>query len=338
MRLNILAGALAAIGAIAPLPALAETLVFGPGHQANTPINDLIFARWANDVNASSKGAVEIALNNNPALVNTFNSPDRVADDVVQIGFTMLIFHPGRFPRSLVASVPFVDGTTEATGLAFCNIYKDGTLGAEFDDYHPLFFVPFAQTNLHLNDAPLKTMSDLKGKKIMTSSPAVSAVLKQFGATPISIALPDQYQALQRRTADGTGMNYTAFPAFKLNEVTSDHLSIPLGGAVGMAFMSKARYEGLDDQARAALDVHSTCDESRRIGRDAMAWEESSKAFVAASGDHRFNAVPEAEVAAIRERAFPGIAAGFAQRIPEGEMVLNRWMEAVASATEEIAK
>lgn len=336
MRLNILAGALATIGAIAPLPTLAETLVFGPGHQANTPINDLIFARWANDVNASSNGAVEIVLNNNPALVNTFNSPDRVADDVVQIGFTMLIFHPGRFPRSLVASVPFIDATTEATGLAFCNMYEDGVLGAEFDEYHPLFFVPFAQTNLHANNAPLATMSDLEGLKIMTASPAVSAILAQFGATPISIQLPDQYQALQRGTADGTGMNYTAFPAFKLNEVTTDHLSIPLGGAIGMAFMSKARYEALDDGARAALDVHTTCDESRRIGLDAMTWEANSKAFVAANGDHTFSDLPEAEIAAIRAQAFPGIAAGFAQRVPEGEMVLNSWMEAVASATEEI--
>jgi TRAP-type transport system periplasmic protein len=338
MRLNILAGALATIGAFASLPAVAETLVFGPGHQAKTPINELIFARWANDVNASSNGAVEIVMNNNPALVNTFNAPDRVADDVVQIGFTMMIFHPGRFPRSLVASVPFIDGTTEATGLAFCNMYKDGVLGSEYDDYQPLFFVPFAQTNLHLNGAPLKTMQDLKGKKIMTGSPAVSAVLAAFGATPISIQLPDQYQALQRGTADGTGMNYTAFPAFKLNEVTTDHLSMPLGGAVGMAFMSKARYEGLNDEARAALEAHTSCDESRRIGLDAMTWEANSKAFVAAHGDHTFSDLPEADVAAIRERAFPGIAAGFAKRVPEGEMVLNSWIEAVHSATEEIGK
>jgi TRAP-type transport system periplasmic protein len=69
-----------------------------------------------------------------------------------------------------------------------------------------------------------------------------------------------------------------------------------------------------------------------------MTWEANSKAFVAAHGDHTFSDLPEADVAAIRERAFPGIAAGFAKRVPEGEMVLNSWIEAVHSATEEIGK
>ncbi|WP_238366139.1 TRAP transporter substrate-binding protein [Mesobacterium pallidum] len=336
MQTTLLGGALAAALATLPFAATAETLVFGTGNVPQHPINKMIMAPWAEGVNADAGGAVEITVRSGPALVGPANYIDRAMDDVVQIAWGMLVFNPGRFPRSLVSTTPFIEGSPEAAAMAFCKLYEDGAFGDEFDEYHPLFFVPFPQSSIHLKDAPITSMDDLAGKKIMVGSPVASAVVSAFGGTPLSTILPDQYQALQRGTADGTFMTYTAFPGFKLNEVTTDHLHVPLGGATGMVFMMKQRYDALPDDAKAALDAHSGCDVTRQYGKVVGEWEAGSKGFVASSGGHTFADLPQEEFEAVKARLYDGIAAGFAERVPGGAELLETWEAAVAEAQAEI--
>ena len=111
-----------------------------------------------------------------------------------------------------------------------------------------------------------------------------SAILSTFGGTPLSNILPEQYQALQRGTADGNFMTFTAFPAFDLNEVTSDHLRLPLGGATGMVFMDRARFDALSDDAKAAFGADAACDKTREVGAEVDKCEAGSLGFVVAQG------------------------------------------------------
>jgi TRAP-type transport system periplasmic protein len=332
MRTKLFAGALATMTAISPHSVFAEQLVFGTGNVPIHPINKRIMEPWAEKVNASANGAVDIVVRHGPALVNAMNYVDRVTDDVVQIVWGMLVFNPGRFPRSLVSTTPFIKGSPEAAAIAFCELYEDNTFGDEFSEYQPLFFVPFPQSSIHLSEGPLTRMEDLEGKKITVGSPIASAVVSAFGGTPLSINLPDQYQALQRGTADGTFMTYTAFPGFKLNEVTSDHLDVPLGGATGMVFMMKARYDALPDDARAALDAHSGCDVSRDMGKNVGNWETESKGFVASQGGHTFNDLPDEDFVALKTKLYGKIAAGYAARVPGGDELLKKWEAAMEAA------
>ena len=336
MGKRLLAGALAAATALTPLASFAETLVFGTGNVPMHPINKLIMEPWAAAVNADGGDAVQVDPRHGPALVSPNNYVDRVMDDVVQMAWGMLAFDPGRFPRSLVATTPFIDGSAEAIAMGFCELYEAGTIGDELADYHPLFFVPFPQTKVHLNGSPATSFKDLAGKKIATGSPVAAAIVSANGGAPLSIILPEQYQALQRGNADGTFMSYTAFPGFKLNEVTTDHLDAPLGGAIGMVFMLQSKYDALSDEAKAVLDAHSGCDVTREMGKIVDQWEADSKGFVQAQGDHTFNTLPDAEFEAIKTNLFPVIVKGFAERVPGGEELVNEWKAAVTEAQEQI--
>lgn len=338
MRNTILAGAIAAAAAVIPIAVSAETLVFGTGNVPMHPINKNIMEPWAEKVNTAGEGVLEIDVRHGPALVNSGNYIDRATDDVVQIAWGMLVFKPGLFPKSLVSTIPFIDGSPEASALAFCSLYEEGAFGDEFDDYQPLFFVPFPQSSVHLNGSPITKLEDLAGKKIMVGSPILSGLVSAYGGTPLSINVPDHYQALQRGTADGNLMTYTAFPGFKLNEVTSDHLHLPLGGATGMVFMMKSRYEALSDEARAVLDANSGCDVSRGVGVAVEAWEAGSKGFVASNGEHTFTDMPADEVAAVKAKFFDTFAAGYASRVPGGEEVLEKWQAAMEAARAEIGE
>ena len=337
MRNKLTALCLAGATALSPLAATAERLVFGTGNVVIHPINQRIMTPWAEQVNASANGALEISVRHGQMLVNAGNYVDRVQDDVVQIAFGMLVFNPGRFPRSLVSTVPFIEGSAEASAMAFCSLYEAGAFDEELSNFKPLFFTPFPQSSIHLKDSNITTMSDLDGKKMMVGSPIASKVVSAYGGTPLSIILPEQYQALQRSTANGNVMTFTAFPAFRLDEVTTDHLQVPLGGATGMVFMDRARYEGLSDDARAVLDANSGCDKTREVGAEVDKWEAESLAYVAEQG-HTINAIDPAEFEAMRTALGEEIFATFANRAPDGEALLAQWRDAVDAARREIGE
>jgi len=334
---KILALCLAGATAMTPVSATAERLVFGTGNVVIHPINERIMTPWAEAVNAAAQGAVDITVRHGQMLVNAGNYVDRIQDDVVQIAFGMLVFNPGRFPRSLVSTVPFIEGSAEASSLAFCRLYEAGAFDEELAEFQPLFFVPFPQASAHLNGGPLTTLSDLDGKKIMVGSPTASLIVSAFGGTPLSIILPEQYQALQRSTADGNFMTFTAFPAFNLNEVTTDHLRVPLGGATGMVFMDRSRFDALPDDAKAALGVNSICDKTREVGAEVDQWEADSLAFVAEQG-HTINEIDPAEFDALRADLGESIFASFAERAPDGDALLAKWRDAMDAARREIGE
>ncbi len=338
MRKTLTALFLMGATALTPIAATAETLTFGTGNVVIHPINKRIMTPWAERVNAESDGAVNIKVRHGQMLVNSNNYVDRISDDVVQIAFGMLVFNPGRFPRSLVTTVPFVEGSGEASALAYCKMYEAGAFDEEMGAFKPLFFVPFPQSSAHLKGSELASMNDLEGKKIMVGSPIQSLIVSAYGGTPLSITLPDQYQSLQRGTADGNFMTFTAFPAFRLDEVTSDHLQLPLGGAMGMVFMDRARYEALPEDTRAALDAHSGCDLTREVGATIDTWEAESKAYVGAQEGQTINVLDPAEVDAMRGELGPKVFAGFGERVPGGAELLDQWRTAIEDARREIGE
>lgn len=338
MRKTLTALFLTGATALTPFAATAETLTFGTGNVVIHPINKRIMTPWAERVNAEADGAVNIKVRHGQMLVNSNNYVDRIADDVVQIAFGMLVFNPGRFPRSLVTTVPFIESSAQASALAYCQLYEAGAFDDELSEFKPLFFVPFPQSSAHLNDAPITSMSDLEGKKIMVGSPVQSEIVSAFGGAPLSITLPDQYQSLQRGTADGNFMTFTAFPAFRLDEVTTDHMSLPLGGAIGMVFMDRARYEGLPEDARTALDARSGCDVTRQTGAAVDQWEAESMAYVAAQDGQTISAIDQAEFEAMRNDLGSKVFAAFTDRVPGGKDVLDQWLIAIEAARREIGE
>ena len=329
--------ALACSTALTPLAAQAEKLIFGTGNVIIHPINQLIMTPWAEGINAASGGAVDVSLRHGQMLVNGVNAVDRVQDDVVQIAFTMTQFSPGRFPRSLISSMPLLDGSAQAIASAFCDIYEQGLLDEEFAEFQPLFFVPFPQSSVHLNGSPITKMSDIAGKKIMVGSPTAAGVVSALGGTPLSTVLLEHYQSLQRGTADGNIMTFTAFPAFNLTEVTSDHLEVPLGGAMGVVFMDKARFDALPDAVKAALTATSKCEKTREVGAIVDKWEADSRAIVAEAGN-TINQIDPAELEALRAQLSETLFKEFADRTPDGEVIVAAWQAALEKARSELGE
>ncbi|MCA0205364.1 MAG: TRAP transporter substrate-binding protein DctP [Proteobacteria bacterium] len=331
-----LAALLSSAALLAAVPAGAqEILSFGTANPDQHPLVTRILTPWVEAINAEDPSVLQIELRNGPMIVNHANFFDRLQDDVVQIVWGITAFDPGRFPRSLVTTLPFMVQNSEQGAVAACLMHERGMLDGEMSEIVPLAFVQFPQASLHFQNHPATSMEDMAGMKVMTGSPVVAGLVQAYGGTPLSINVPEMYQALQRGTAEGLVMNFTAFPGFRLHEVTTDHLIAPLGGALGMVFMMRDRYEALPEAARAILDRHSGCEVARELGVEVDAWEADALGFVQANGERRFHTLSEEQIAELVARVGAPIEAAYVERTPGGAEVLEAYRQALGDASGE---
>jgi TRAP-type C4-dicarboxylate transport system substrate-binding protein len=247
--------------------ALAETrLIFATTVPGGASINAEFLHPWADAINKAGAGIITIDTRDGPTIASGSNFYSRVQEDVVQVSWGIQNSIGGKFPQSSIAGLPSIAPSSETGSAAFWRLYKSGLLDAEYKDIVPLMLVALTQSELHLTRAP-KSPTDLSGMKVASTSRLNSLVLAQLSATPISVVNSDLYQVLQRRTADAATMTWTGFPIFKLGEVTSVHLSAPLGGSTGMVFMTRAKFESLPPDARDVLLKFSGEEMSRKFGR-----------------------------------------------------------------------
>lgn len=328
LTMALLAGAAMTIAGAASAQ---ETLIFATTNPEQHPLNAGFLVPWADRINAEAGGAVTVEVRHGPTIANHTNFYDRVIDDVTQIGWGMTVFNPGKFPRTLVSTLPFLVENSELGSVALCRMHEKGAFDQDMGDIVPLLWAEFPQASIHLNGHPVKKLEDIAGRKVITTTPAAAAIVSAFGGTPLSFNITEQYEALQRGAAEGTVINFTAFPGFRLNEVLTDHHVVPLGGALGIVFMSKEKWDGLSDAARAAISKHSGCDASRAFGQFVDQWEAGAMKMVEGAGHTITVATPE-EVAALREKLGAGIEAGFAERAPGGAELVKTFKEELAAA------
>lgn len=334
MKLQNSVAALAVTLAAVPAMSGAETLVFATTNPEQHPINQGFLIPWAERITAAADGAVEVDIRHGPMLANHTNFYDRVIDDVAQISWGMTIFNPGRFPSTLVSTVPFMVESSEQGSAALCAMYEDGIFDNDFNDIQPLLFVEFPQASIHVKGGTLEVLDDVAGRKLITSSPAAAAIVEQHGGAPLSFSIGEQYEALQRGAADGTILNATAMAGFRLNEVTDTTLIAPLGGAMGVVFMSKDRWNALSPAAQDAIKAESGCDASRNFGQFIDGWEAEAMAMIAAQDGHTVTEATPEQVDALREQHWPGLLEGFSHAVPGGKVLIEQFGAALTKAGE----
>jgi TRAP-type C4-dicarboxylate transport system substrate-binding protein len=296
------------------------TLTFATANPPNAHLTVGFMKPWAEHINEVGKGVVKIDLRDGMALATPYNSYDRVMSDVIQIGWAIQAAVAGKLVRSDVISMPFLTGNGEEGSVAFWRTYEQGGFDPEYDDLQPLVFCQFAQTGLQLVKTP-KSLDDLNGFKLVVASKISADEIRRLGGTPLSIPLPDSYEALQRGTGDGIMIGWTAFQPFKLHEVTTYHVDNNIGSAAGMIFMSKKKFQSLPAPVQKILTDNSGETPSREFGKfwDRIAAETRQR--VAAMPGHTYVEFTPEQTAKWKARLDP-ITEEWAKNTPGGEKAL----------------
>lgn len=308
------------------------TLIFATGNPPGSDIDTEFIQPWAARINEQGKGVLKLDVREGMSVVNIFNAYDRVMSDVVQISFTLFNYVNGKINKAPVAALPFVDNATDGS-VALWRLYKTAALDSDFDQVVPLVLFSVAQSQLHMA-RPLKDVFDWDGAKIVTPTKIMVDAAQLFNGTPLSLGSPQIYEAIQRGTAGGAIVGWTAFPAFRLDEVTFWHVDEPLGTAAGMLFMSRARYKALPEAARRILDANATEAESRAFG---AYWDnENTRAIAAVKASPKQTVItlsPEDRVK-WQAKLAPAIDT-WTKSVPDGAKIVAQYKALLAQARAE---
>lgn len=287
-------------------------------------------------VESGTNGSVTVQTFPNGQLGKDAEVVQQVKAGVIESGIHSVGGFASVYPLIGVIDIPFAFTTISQTYDVF-----DGAFGqkmaADIQQKTGMHVLGFGDSggffNITNSKRPIHTPADMKGLKIRTMGlDTHKAIIAAMGGQPAAIAWSEVYTALQTGVADGQ-MNPIPIIAFaKFNEVQkyltlTGHIFAPYVWVVNDSF-----WNGLSDGERAVVEsaARSAIVAGRGMGR---VIEASERGLPALSQDMTVNALTPAEKAEFQAVAIPQVKQLIIDKFgPEGEAMLNAFLEAVAAA------
>ncbi len=111
---------------------------------------------------------------------------------------------------------------------------------------------PFGPQVFYCNQ-PISSLDDLKGLKVRSFTPSMSALLESLGATPVTLGFAEVYPALQRNVASCGVTSPTSGNTGKWPEVTTHQIPLSVSGSVQGYFANLDWWNGLSDAERGGI-------------------------------------------------------------------------------------
>ena len=174
--------------------------------------------KWGEKLEKASNGRLAFKHFPGATMGPTPAQYDLAASGRAEVAWFLHGGTPGRFPLTELSNLPYLVGSAEIG----TKVLNDAELRSKYlDPEHRgvkvLLLLTHQPGNVHTTKKPVRTTEDLKGMRIRPASPTVGAFISALGGTPVGIAPPEQLDALQKGTLDGTFIDYGgAGIAFKM--------------------------------------------------------------------------------------------------------------------------
>lgn len=248
-----------AVGGLAAPAGAAETTLkishyLPPRHGFHTDF----LVPWAKALEEKTGGTVAVEIYDG---TSAFGKIDRQADQVragvIDIALGLNGIPRDRYPAASVIELPFLVENADSGSRALWQLYKEGALGDEYDDFKVLALYTHHGGLFHTVETPVRALDDLKGLRMRTPSPAVSAMLEYLGASPVGMPPATIYESLQKGVIDGVVTTWDLVGAIRANEILKYHTDARAYVAAFHVLMNKGKYESLPEDVRAAIDALS---------------------------------------------------------------------------------
>lgn len=312
-----------------------EKLIFATVNAESTRLSTEIFDDWAKRINKEGAGVVQIDVRHGFTLASPINFYDRVKNGVVPISFGALGAIGGQFPLTGVMELPFLFENSVEASVAYWRLYEEGYFDKEYADIVPLYVTAFPNLALHMS-SPLKSLDNLGGASVTAGTRTIARVLEALGGAPLSISPFEAYEAIQRGTADGELVAWSAFTPLRVGEVTSYHVEAPLGAFFLMTFINRGVWDGLSEEAREIIMRNSGEEQTRKLAELVLDLDINERALAVSMGGHEIVSPNKSQLAAW-EKATAQVTAQWVKETEGGAKLLSRFKELQAQVAEENA-
>ncbi len=230
------------------------------------------FQPWADAIFEQSGGRLKIEIY--PAMQLGGKPPslyDQIRDGVIDGGWAIPAYTPGRFPEVEAFELPFMTAMSAEASSRAAWTYTQKWAAERFGDVHLLAAHVHGPGVVHVKGDPVVNVSDFEGLKLRGPSRQANALLEAVGATPVGMPVPAFPEALSKGVVDGGVIPWQIVPSLKVHELAKSHTEIGGDRALYNTYfiwaMNKDSYAALPDDLKAVIDANSGIEASAMAGR-----------------------------------------------------------------------
>jgi TRAP-type C4-dicarboxylate transport system substrate-binding protein len=222
----------AAVAGIAPLSGslraqegtLKISHQFPSGTIAEGDFRDRLCRRFAADIDKRSNGALKAAVYPGSSLMKTNAQFSSMRKGALDLSLVPLSYAGGEVPETNIGLMPALVPSYEV-GAAWKTAEVGRLLAKTLDDKGVLIVSWIWQGGgVASKNAPLVAPADAKGMKVRGGSREMDMMLKEAGASVISLPSNEIYAAMQTGAMEAAMTSSTSFISFKLEEIAK-HLT-----------------------------------------------------------------------------------------------------------------
>lgn len=237
---------------------------------------------------------------------------DLVKNGVVDIGYTVQGYTPGRFKTSAVAEMPFLTSDAVVSSVAYQRVHDAMLAGAGEYQGVKVLAVHTHGPGQVFSSAPIGSVQDIAGQKVRVGSVVAHDLATLLGAVPIEGPSSKSYELLSQKVADGIFFPWESVNFFNLGDLLNAAF-VAEGGVYNTAFMlvmNQAKWDSIAPEDQAAIEAIIGEPLARKAGE---MWNKADAAGRAAmEGKLAIHDATNAEIATLRETFAPVIAANVA--------------------------
>ena len=322
------------VACLLPAPSSAADVIrlkyanFSPPTHGLSVLSD----QWCKELEKRTDGRVKVAYFPAGTLVSANQTYDGVVKGIVDIGFSIMSYTPGRMPLSEVIVLP-LGYKTGAQATRMANAFYNKFKPKEYDDVKLYYLHAHGPGFFHTKTAVNK-IEDLKGLRIKSDA-NTSKVVAAAGGTPTTMPMLETYDALKRGLADGVLLPIETLKGWKFGEVCK-FTYINHGNAYGNGFfiaMNKERWNAMPKDIQQIIDKLN----EEWFEKQAKVWndmDEEGLEFAKTTGQKIVYASPEEETK-MRARMTPVLDAyvkSMKEKGLQGEEVLKWCLDYLKTA------
>src|SRR3569623_1180336 len=222
------AGAVAIAGAAGHAHAQGRTLKishqFPGGAGTDTDFRDRLCRRFAEQVEKKTNGALKASVYPGSSLMKVNAQFSAMRKGARDMSLVPISYSGGEVPELNIGLMPALVPSYEA-GAQWKNAEAGKLLTKVLDDKSIVMISCVWQTDgVASRNTPLVTPDDAKGLKVRGGSREMDMLLKQAGASVLSLPSNEIYAAMQTGAMDAAMTSSTSFISFKLEEIAK-HLT-----------------------------------------------------------------------------------------------------------------
>ena len=191
------------------------------------------------------------------SLGKTSDLPDLVESGGVDMSMLVPGYYPSRFPLAMASNQLWWVNQTADEAYAVANtIYWEGPIKEEYTKQNMKVIYVQVRPYYHLwTWQPLRTIEDLKGKKIRSWGPYMPKLYDYVGAVGVNLVQADWFEAMQKHMVDAGVFAIEMGLGSKVDEVAKYVTMLNLGVNTGpVCVMNLDKWKSLPDDIKAVFE------------------------------------------------------------------------------------